>query len=53
MNFKEFLLNESEDFLAQKVGDILTAVQELVDGGKQVGARQLVRNTEVVVAQIR
>jgi hypothetical protein len=53
MNFREYLLNESDDFLAQKVGDILTAVQELVDGGKQVGARQLVRNTEVVVAQIR
>lgn len=53
MNFREYLLNESEDFLAQRIGDILTAVQELAEGGKQIGARQLVRNTEVVVAQIR
>lgn len=53
MRFSEYLLLESGDFLATRIGDILTAVQELVEGGKQVGARQLVRNTEVIVSQIR
>lgn len=50
MNFKDYL---KKDYLAQKVGDVLTGVQELVEGGKQVGARQLVRNSEYLVNQFR
>jgi hypothetical protein len=51
--FKDYLLNEQHEYLAHKVGDILTAVHELIQGGKQIGARQLVKHSEVVVNQIR
>lgn len=53
MGFKKFLLIEQRDYLSQKVGDVLTGVHELVQGGKQIGARQLVRNSEGIVNQIR
>lgn len=53
MEFKKFLLTEQRDYLSQKVGDVLTAVHELIQGGKQVGARQLVRHSEGIVNQIR
>lgn len=53
MEFKKFLLNEQREYLAQKVGDVLTSVHELIQGGKQVGARQLVRHSEAVANQIR
>lgn len=53
MEFKNFLLTEQRDYLSQKIGDILTSVHELVSGGKQIGARQLVRHSEGVVNQIR
>jgi hypothetical protein len=53
MEFKKFLLTEQRDYLSQKVGDVLTGVHELVQGGKQVGARQLVRHSEGIVNQIR
>jgi hypothetical protein len=53
MKFKEFLLTEGRQFLAHKIGDILTAVHELLSGGKQIGARQLVKHSEGVVNHIR
>lgn len=53
MEFKKFLLNEQHDYLSQKIGDVLTGVHELIQGGKQVGARQLVRHSEGIVNQIR
>lgn len=53
MKFKEFLLIEQRQFLAHKIGDILSAVHELLGGGKQIGARQLVKHSEGVANHIR
>ena len=52
MRFKEFILNESQAYLAQKVGDILTAAQELRDDSKNMGSRDLFRFSERIVNQI-
>jgi hypothetical protein len=53
LDFEGFLLNESRAYLGLRIGDILNAVQDLAENGKTMGTRQLVRNTEVVVNQIR
>lgn len=53
MEFKEYLITEQREYLSQKIGDVLTSVHELVSGGKQIGARHLVRHSEGVVNQIR
>jgi hypothetical protein len=53
MNFKEFLLNEQQAYLGQKVGDILTAVQELQTDAANMGTRDLVRYTQQIINQIR
>ena len=51
--FKTFLLNEQSAYLGQKVGDILTAIQELKDDSKNMGTRDLMRYSERIVNQIR
>ena len=53
LKFKSYLLNEQHEYLAHKVGDVLTGIHELIQGGKQIGTRQLVKHSEVVVNQIR
>lgn len=53
MRFKEFLLNEQRAYLGQKVGDVLTAVQELRDDSKNMGSRDLVRFSQKIVNQLR
>jgi hypothetical protein len=53
MRFKQFLLNESQAYLGQKVGDILTAAQELRDDANNMGTRDLTRFSERIVNQIR
>lgn len=53
IKFKEYLLTEGKQFLADRVKDVLEAVEDLVSAGKQVGARQLLRNSEGVANQIR
>jgi hypothetical protein len=53
MKFKQFLLNESKAYLGQKVGDILTAVQELNNDAANMGTRDLIRFSERIVNQIR
>jgi hypothetical protein len=53
MKFKEYLLTESKQFLADRVKDTLEGVEDLISAGKQLGARQLLRNSESVVNQIR
>lgn len=53
MRFKEFLLNESKAYLGQKVGDILTAAQELQQDSGNMGSRDLTRFSERIVNQIR
>jgi len=53
MRFKEFLLNEQQAYLAQKVGNILTAVHELRDDAKNLGTRDLISYSQRIVNQIR
>lgn len=53
IRFKQFILNESQAYLGQKVGDILTAVQDLRDDAGNMGARDLTRFSERIVNQIR
>lgn len=53
LTFRCFLLNEDKVYLGHRVGDILNALQELVENGKAMGTRQLVKNSESIVNQIR
>lgn len=53
MRFKQFILNENKAYLGQKVGDILTATQELRDDARNMGSRDLTRFSERIVNQIR
>lgn len=53
MDFKNYLILEKREYLADRIGDILTGVQELLEAGKQIGARQLVKNSQSIVNQIR
>jgi len=53
MEFKEFLINENVAYMGEKLGDILNALQELVTNGKAVGDRQLRKNCEQIVNQLR
>lgn len=51
--FRSFLLLEQEDFLAQKVGDILSALQSLADDSGQMGNRQLIKIADHIVQEMR
>jgi len=51
--FRHFLLLEQEEFLAQKVGDVLTALQSLADDSNNVGNRTLIKWSEKIVDQMR
>lgn len=53
ISFKNFLLNENKYYLGQRVGDILTAVQDLQQNSEGMGARQLVANSQRIVDQVR
>lgn len=53
MKFKEFFVLEQKQYLGQKVGDILSATQELKDDSKNMGSRDLSRFSEKIVNQIR
>ena len=53
MRFKQFIINEASAYMGQKVGDILTATQELNDDSKNMGTRDLIRFSERIVNQIR
>lgn len=53
IGFRDFLLNEDHAYLGQKVGDILTALHDLVENGSGMGTRQLMFHAESVVRQIR
>jgi len=53
LHFKGFILNEARAYLGIRIGDILNAVQDLQQNAKSMGTRQLVKNTEGVVNQIR
>ncbi len=51
--FKDFLMLENRVYLGSKMGDILTALQELRDDAKSMGSRSLLRYSEKIVNQIR
>ncbi len=51
--FKVFLLNESKEYLAQKIGDVLSALQSLEGDSRNMGNRQLVRTADHIVNQMR
>lgn len=53
MKFKEYILEEQKTYLTQKVGDILSATQELSNDAKNMGSRDLARFSERIVNQIR
>jgi hypothetical protein len=53
MDFKYFILNEGQSYFAQKLGDILEAMQDLDQNSKNIGTRQLVHYSEEIVNQIR
>jgi hypothetical protein len=53
MKFKDFLLNENEVYLSQKIADILSALQDLNDSAENMGTRHLVSNSQTIVNQIR
>ena len=51
--FKSFLLNEASVYLAQKVGDILSALQELREDAPNMGTRDLTQYAMRIVVLIR
>ena len=53
MRFKHFLLQEESAYLAQKIGDILTALHELRDDAQNMGTRDLTQYSQQIVNQIR
>lgn len=53
MRFKQFLLAEQKEYLSDRINDILTGIHELLQAGKQMGARQQVKNSEEIVGRIR
>ena len=53
MQFKMFLLNEEKSFLGHKVGDVLTAVQDLQNDLGGMGARQIAKISDDIVGELR
>jgi len=51
--FRYFLLNESKQYLGQRAGDILTALQNLHEDAASMGNRALIRASTGIVNQIR
>jgi hypothetical protein len=51
--FKVFLLNEERSFLGRKVGDVLTAMQDVQQDMPNLGQRHLTKIAENLVNQIR
>lgn len=53
MKFKDFLLEENKAYFGQKVGDVLTAVQDLNDNLENMGSKYATSSAENIVNQIR
>jgi hypothetical protein len=53
MNFKDFLINENKEYLGQKVGDILSALQDLEENIDSLGLRYIASQAQSIVSQIR
>lgn len=53
ISFREFILNENKAYLGERLGTLLTALQELQQNSDGMGTRQVVANSERLVNQIR
>jgi len=53
MKFKEFLMTESNQYFANKLSNILNALQDLNDTSDDIGAKHLVSNAQTIVNQLR
>jgi len=53
MMFKEFLLNENKIVLSERIGDILNALEDLLENMKNLGSRMSSDAAENIVNQIR
>ena len=53
ISFRDFLINENKYYLGQRVGDVLTAIQDLQQNGEGMGRRQMTANAQRIVDQIR
>jgi len=53
INFKQFLLNESQAHLGHKIGDILNGIQDLLQNYEGMGQRHVTRSSEQIVNMIR
>lgn len=53
MKFRQFILNEDDAYLGQRIGDILNAMHDLQQHSQAMGTRLLMANTEAIVKQIR
>jgi len=53
LDFEEYLFTENRNYLGEKVGDILTSLQDLSQNGKAMGQRQMMRRMEGTSDQIR
>lgn len=53
MYFKDFLINENKHYLAERIGSILSAIQDLLQNFEGIGKRQLIFNCENIISQIR
>ena len=53
LDFTLYILNETKTHLSQKIGDILSALQNLHDDADHLGTRQLLKASQGIVNQIR
>lgn len=53
MDFKNFILEENKAYLSQKIGDLLSAIQDINENIDDMGMRQIVSNAQTVTNQIR
>jgi hypothetical protein len=53
LNFKYFILRESDEFLKEKIGKIYGDLQQVQQTMKQVGTDTLLNDVKVVISQIR
>jgi len=53
LSIKNFLLNEEKIYLGERIGDILTSLQQLKDDAPNMGKRHLMRVVKSIVSQIR
>jgi hypothetical protein len=53
MKFGDYIINEEKSYLGNKIGDVLTSLQDVQSDIDNLGARHLSRLAESIVNQIR